>query len=756
MNYNSRSFEVMMERSTRRRYRDSWKKFIAFLIRSRHLPTEAKQETGILIPNEIVQLLLQLVQHQIWGMFDASEGQWPLVEDHSDATDGSSCSSQSSDFDDSESDMNSFSTISDEDSGLENYARTKTANRDRTVDPPNGVKNDQDKDRLEMANIDFLERLFELSVAAQENGHVSSKPDVLSVLDWALVNGDEKAEVMNGVQRMAAHQDYVAITGSDPNQLWWTCDIYGDTLPPDLNLQLRANRYDTLLPDTHCDKWMLLTLAHAQDNTLFDGTKTEIQHRIRHLLRLGPRDSFPAARVVTLWRNNRWRDMLTRWCETEISRSILTKLSTLEWMASLHIDSYWPFEETLATLAELPCDAITIITKDDWAKLANALNRSNYTQSHVVDLFYPTYGDHVRRPEIVISPGSSPLCFPDVEHLLKTMSKDRGKIMKQVMKHVVRWVNNHPTESVDGRDSNKSLLREDLKPILRHARNDMQLSKSNTVPGGEDPGDDHLEDAEDEAQIEKDSILLERDILDAVLRDVNSFQAPAAEAALKVFPKGNEETYGQRFAEPQWKNILGIVLRKVGSTLHSIDCYLRYRQHSREESQDGSPQTDTCRTAPAIAQSIGALATNVPEVATNPALNTPQAMQELTVAINGALSAWVVQRCTKALQERRSQNSQALRIIESAKRTHEHMLVSQVLVKTMTDVENTATDRGRPEEPIAEPQLSSLSETPPQHLLAKASSKSFATPEKGRLLHKATSDEPSVSHEAPTGAQPWS
>ncbi|OAQ58446.1 hypothetical protein VFPPC_11576 [Pochonia chlamydosporia 170] len=195
MNYNSRSFEVMTERSTRRRYRDSWKKFIAFLIRSHHLPTEAKQETGILIPNEIVQLLLQLVQHQIWGMFDASEGQWPPVEDHryantdevssnfsiglqelevrarpetlycTDATDGSSCPSQSSDFDDSESDMNSFSTISDEDSGLENYARTNTANRDRTVDPPNGVKNDQDKDRLEMASIDFLERLFELSVA---------------------------------------------------------------------------------------------------------------------------------------------------------------------------------------------------------------------------------------------------------------------------------------------------------------------------------------------------------------------------------------------------------------------------------------------------------------------------------------------------------------------------------------------------------------------------------------------------------------
>lgn len=63
--------------------------------------------------------------------------------------------------------------------------------------------------------------------ARERNGHVSSKSDVLSFLDWALVNGDEKGEVMNGVQRMAAHEDYVVITGSGPNQLWWTCEIYG-------------------------------------------------------------------------------------------------------------------------------------------------------------------------------------------------------------------------------------------------------------------------------------------------------------------------------------------------------------------------------------------------------------------------------------------------------------------------------------------------------------------------------------------------
>ncbi|KAL7939923.1 hypothetical protein V8C42DRAFT_339128 [Trichoderma barbatum] len=46
MKYNSRSFEDMTEHSTRRRYRDSWKKFTAFLIRSHQLSREAKLETG--------------------------------------------------------------------------------------------------------------------------------------------------------------------------------------------------------------------------------------------------------------------------------------------------------------------------------------------------------------------------------------------------------------------------------------------------------------------------------------------------------------------------------------------------------------------------------------------------------------------------------------------------------------------------------------------------------------------------------------
>ncbi|KAL6407587.1 uncharacterized protein AUP68_08606 [Ilyonectria robusta] len=43
-------------------------------------------------------------------------------------------------------------------------------------------------------------------------------------------------------------------------------------------------------------------------------------------------------RLVTLWKNNRWRCMITRWCETEIDRATFN-ISTWDWMASYGIDS---------------------------------------------------------------------------------------------------------------------------------------------------------------------------------------------------------------------------------------------------------------------------------------------------------------------------------------------------------------------------------------------------------------------------------
>lgn len=93
------------------------------------------------------------------------------------------------------------------------------------------------------------------------------------------------------------------------------------------------------MPDSAGDMWMQLVLAQEQDSTLFKGNKPTVQKQIREVLRLSSGDSFPVGRVVTLWRNDRWREMITRWCRTELGRETLRNISTWEWMASLRLDS---------------------------------------------------------------------------------------------------------------------------------------------------------------------------------------------------------------------------------------------------------------------------------------------------------------------------------------------------------------------------------------------------------------------------------
>lgn len=112
-----------------------------------------------------------------------------------------------------------------------------------------------------------------------------------------------------------------------------------DKLPPGLRRQLRMNRRGASLPDCAADMWMQLVQAEQEEEgSLFDDDKKATEQRIRSFLRLGSKDAFPVGRVVTLWRNRRWRGMLTRWYGTQLGRETLPNVSTCEWMASLQID----------------------------------------------------------------------------------------------------------------------------------------------------------------------------------------------------------------------------------------------------------------------------------------------------------------------------------------------------------------------------------------------------------------------------------
>lgn len=196
----------------------------------------------------------------------------------------------------------------------------------------------------------MLDRQSEQEVAQKEG-------EVLAFDDWLAVNGDEKAEVMAGQHRIEALREYVKETRSGSKDLWWPCILYDEgemgpnapkklgrltrspaTLPPELNVQLRVNRRDPNLPDSHGQIWTQLVLAAGQDNRLFCGKKEDVKAQMLDVLRLSSEDRFPLDRLVTLWNNDRWRSMITRWCESELGRATLN-ISTFDWMASYRIDN---------------------------------------------------------------------------------------------------------------------------------------------------------------------------------------------------------------------------------------------------------------------------------------------------------------------------------------------------------------------------------------------------------------------------------
>ena len=116
-----------------------------------------------------------------------------------------------------------------------------------------------------------------------------------------------------------------------------SADFIPDALPPDLRIKLRANREDLTLPDNHGQIWAGLATLGERDPTLFQGGRKDVEMQILRQLGLGSKIKFPVRRLTTLWRNTRWRDMITRWCSIPIGRETFN-ISTFEWMSSCRID----------------------------------------------------------------------------------------------------------------------------------------------------------------------------------------------------------------------------------------------------------------------------------------------------------------------------------------------------------------------------------------------------------------------------------
>lgn len=121
-----------------------------------------------------------------------------------------------------------------------------------------------------------------------------------------------------------------------------------DTLPDNLNLQLRLNRKDPTLVDSHGQIWAQIMAASDKNDRLLREEKCDVlKHEITSTLQLSSDVNFPMSRLVTVWRNERWREMTNQWCETTVGRDTF-KISTWHWMISIRIDDVGPRPSPIA------------------------------------------------------------------------------------------------------------------------------------------------------------------------------------------------------------------------------------------------------------------------------------------------------------------------------------------------------------------------------------------------------------------------
>ncbi|KAG8664372.1 uncharacterized protein FPOAC1_013710 [Fusarium poae] len=189
---------------------------------------------------------------------------------------------------------------------------------------------------------DALQKVM-AAIPETDRSAVDDHHGVFSFRHWADIT-DEKPELMAGQHRVEALRSYVNQTASSSDDLWWICEFYDRAaLPVELDIKLRVNRRDLNLPDSHGQIWLQLASASERDPTLFsperNKNKQALERRMLDILCLGSETRFPVSRLVTLWKNERWRPVITRWCRTPIGRATFN-ISIWDRMAAYRIDDY--------------------------------------------------------------------------------------------------------------------------------------------------------------------------------------------------------------------------------------------------------------------------------------------------------------------------------------------------------------------------------------------------------------------------------
>lgn len=108
-------------------------------------------------------------------------------------------------------------------------------------------------------------------------------------------------------------------------------------LPLELSVQLRANREDGVLLDSHGQIWNELVSLVRHDTLRFQGNAKQVEEQMVKALCLKSHGKFPSKRLGTLWRNEQWRSVITELCQFSFGRNLFN-ISTFEWMSSCRLD----------------------------------------------------------------------------------------------------------------------------------------------------------------------------------------------------------------------------------------------------------------------------------------------------------------------------------------------------------------------------------------------------------------------------------